>query len=308
MRILRPFTIILLTFSTGLLVHGSSELRASPACSVDVPDNPWTVGSYADETALEQELLSLTNQYRAHRGLGPLIADEALARLARNHSREMAAQGFISHRLSSGDTRTRLIRAGYPHQVLRENIASAPTVLSAHKALVASPGHERNILADDVTRVGIGVVHGGRPCERQLYITEIFARPHEELHEAAVHEMLLNRFSELGLPPSQATVRLDPLLEKITSRTVDGLKVAYDKGKIERILADSARELQQETTPLISRISLDVQLVHNPQHLKIPIVARKGPIAAFGSAVRKVFDSGNQPALLVLTLIAYAGD
>ena len=257
---------------------------------------------------MEQELLLLTNRYRMRQGLSPLIPDEALTQIAREHSTGMAAQGFISHYLPSGDPATRLRRAGYPHEVVRENVASAPTILTAQSALVESPGHERNILAEDVTRIGIGVVRCAPPYERELYITEIFASPREELRESAVHDMLLNRFADLGLQKDHASVRSDPVLEKLASRTVQALSVPYSREDLERLLADSAGELYGEGGPRISQLGMDIQLLYNPQKLRVPNTARKGNIAAFGSAVRKVVDDRNQPALLVLTLIGYTSN
>ncbi|MCK5379632.1 MAG: CAP domain-containing protein, partial [Acidobacteria bacterium] len=50
-------------------------------------------------------------------------------------------------------------------------------LLSAHLSLMASPGHRSNVLASDVTHIGIGVVRQMSPEGPPLWIiTEIFTR------------------------------------------------------------------------------------------------------------------------------------
>ena len=67
----------------------------------------------------------------------------------------------------------------------------------AQRALIESPEHDNNILADDVTRVGIGIAHCPDPLSRKLYITEIFAIPREEYQPESVQETLISRIDDL---------------------------------------------------------------------------------------------------------------
>lgn len=308
MRPWSPWRLLSLLLSAGLVVFGLGGSFLAPQCRAEGVLGPAGTINPENERALEQELLRLTNQYRMRQGLSPLIPDEALNQIAREHSTGMAAQGFISHHLPSGDPATRLAKAGYPHEVVRENVASAPTVQTAQNALIQSPGHEKNILAEDVTRIGIGIVRCPTPYEKELYITEIFANPRGELREADVHDMLLNRLGDLQSEDGPVSLRRDPVLENLASRTVQALSIPYSKDDLKRLLADSAGEIQSESRPRISQLGMDVQLLYNPKSLRVPNTTRKGNIAAFGSAVRKVTDNKNQPALLVLTLIGYTSN
>jgi hypothetical protein len=218
----------------------------------------------------------------------------------------MAQQGFISHHLPSGDLKARMNRAGYRHQVARENVASAPTVPMAQDALVASPGHEGNILAKDVTRIGIGIVRR-RPNEKELFITEIFASPREEFRPAAMGEMYRSRVNEAVSEYGALPVHPDPALETLASRSVLSLDYPLRKEQGKHLLADSADELQKSGLWPLSRLGLDVQLLYNPKNLKIPEPVREGQARTFGTAVRQVVGKENQAAFLVLTLIGHTG-
>ncbi|MBP1608975.1 MAG: colicin production protein [Acidobacteria bacterium] len=169
------FRPVLVVLAMALLASGFQSLSPGPECHAEDLLYPLATTSINNEGALEHELLTLTNKHRTQHGLPSLVTDDALVKIARDHSSGMARQGFISHDHPSGDLKTRINRAGYPHQVIRENIALAPSVYKAQNALVNSPGHEQNILAKDVTRVGIGIARCKPPFEKELYITEIFA-------------------------------------------------------------------------------------------------------------------------------------
>jgi uncharacterized protein YkwD len=50
-----------------------------------------------DETLIEQEVRAAINVRRDDRGMGRLAADELIDRMALNHSRAMARQGYVTH-------------------------------------------------------------------------------------------------------------------------------------------------------------------------------------------------------------------
>lgn len=164
----------------GFLPWGSHRLSPVPDCrSAELSNLPNTL-DLDSERDLEQELLRLTNQQRIRQGLQALAPDSSLMQIAREHSRGMAQQGFISHDQPSGDLKVRMNRAGYLYQVVRENVASAQTISKAQSALIKSSPHISNILAKDVSRVGIGIARLQPPLDKHLYITEIFAAPRNE--------------------------------------------------------------------------------------------------------------------------------
>jgi len=250
----------------------------------------------------EQELLTILNQDRIRQGLLPLDVDETLSRIARDHSSDMAQQGYISHDQPTGNLQIRLNRAGYRYEAARENLASARTVTRAHKALLKSPSHKRNMLATDVTRVGIGIVQYPYPCDGYLYITEIFATPRDEYEPSMVQNLLKNRVNEIQQQGS-GIMDPDPLLDKLAASSLQSLNVSYNRNELQNLLAASASEWQENGGTELSRLEVNVQLLHNPQNLSIPTSNREGQALTYGSAVRQVVDNRNQPAFLVLTLL-----
>jgi uncharacterized protein YkwD len=246
------------------------------------------------DRSLEDEMLTLTNFQRSLRALPTLIQDEALTTIAREHSMGMARQGFISHDLPSGGLESRMIRAGYRHMVVRENVATANSVSYAQNALLQSPPHQRNILAADVTRVGIGIVRCPSPCEKILYITEIFATPRETYQTTIFREILSNKFREMSAP--------DPVLEQLASSSVQSLNYPIKKEELKELLAVSAAELKKNGRTELSRVDINVQLLHDPNKLQLPDQISEKQSTSYGSGVRKVLDR-NESAFLVLTLI-----
>ena len=110
----------------------------------------------------EARMLDLINVERLRAGLRPLVADERLREVARQHSQEMFRLGYFAHvSPSAGSPADRLQRSGVPFATAGENLAYAPTVEVAHSGLMASPGHRKNILTPEFSRVGIGVMRGG---------------------------------------------------------------------------------------------------------------------------------------------------
>jgi len=288
-----------------LLLGGSVAPGLQPECLPDsLPDLSLTATNPI-EGELESELLALTNQQRERQGLPALESDENLARIARDQAIGMARQGFISHEQPSGDLKTRMASKGYIYATARENVASASTVGVAQKLLSESPAHRDNILAADVDRVGIGVVRYPSPCGKQLYITEIFATARREYQPAEVQNVLLRLVNDLRQNGAGALVA-DPILEKLASDSVQSMNVPINRQELQNLLADSAGELKRNGRTEISRVNVNVQLLHDPQKVSIPNEGWIGKQArSFGSAVRPVVDSQNQPAFLVLTLIAF---
>ena len=289
----------------GLLLFVPHELAVAQECCALETLNQVNIISSASYPGLEQEMLLLTNQHRILRGLPQLVLDEALAQIAREHSVGMAQQGFISHNLPWGDLRSRIIRAGYPLEVARENVANAPTIGMAQRAMIDSPEHNNNILANDVTRVGIGIAHCPDPLSRKLYITEIFATPREEYQPESVQKTLISRIDDLR-QNSAGSMLPNPELDKMASRSLQSISMPYNREELQDMLSASTKELGDSEKMGLARVQANVQLVHNPYKISIPNYAPEGQARSYGTAVRQVMDSQNQSAFLVLTLIGIA--
>lgn len=129
---------------------------------------------------LERHMLDLINADRmAHPeesgNAKPLDWDDSVAVVARAHSEDMIAQGFMDHvNLAGQAPADRLKQAGIWFLACGENIAGSPmmhrsrgddTVIytgypsleQAEDGLMTSPGHRRNILFREFTHVGVGI-------------------------------------------------------------------------------------------------------------------------------------------------------
>jgi uncharacterized protein YkwD len=150
---------------------------------------------------LEKQLHKLINGERQKQGLGPLQWDDALARIAEKHSRDMAKRNYFDHVSPEGhDFLYRYGQEGYRCAVRTgttihmgaENIAlnnlydSVTTVdgeafydWNSQKKLAEttvrgwmnSPGHRKNILTPHWKKEGIGVVIAP---DDKVYITQNF--------------------------------------------------------------------------------------------------------------------------------------
>jgi hypothetical protein len=278
---------------------------AAPTMALDIPREGKASFSSKYSGNLETELLAMTNQKRVEQGLEPLVLDEELTQIARKQSDGMALQGFISHELPSGNLKTRMNLSGYRYKTIRENVASSSSLTWAHNALMKSPAHRENILAVDVNRIGIGIVRCAQPYEKEMFITEIFAAPREDPQPAEVQGILMARLEDLRKSGAGALVA-NPLLAKLASDSVQSGDVAAAREDFRNRVANSTVELQKDG---ICRVDMNVQLVRDAKNLKVVAQKNIGREARhFGTAIRQVVDSGNEPAFLVLTLIGFANE
>lgn len=107
---------------------------------------------------------------RHDRTVAPLADDPRLARAAEIHAQAVCSALLAAHVLPGGTTpEARARQAGYPGPIA-ENIAIAASVPRAHRNLLASPSHRRNLLDPLATRVGIGLASApGGVCVVQLF-------------------------------------------------------------------------------------------------------------------------------------------
>jgi uncharacterized protein YkwD/uncharacterized membrane protein required for colicin V production len=134
------------------------QAPAAPGRTIQLPPN---LNTTVDPTA-EARMLELLNRERAAQGLVPLVVDEKLRRAAREHSEEMVRLRYFAHESpTQGSPFDRMSRAGARFGAAGENLAFAPTVEAAHRGLMNSPEHRKNILTPEFRRVGVGAVAAG---------------------------------------------------------------------------------------------------------------------------------------------------
>jgi len=130
----------------------------------------------ADERAIERLIHEEVNEERAAAGRDRLSTDDDLRRVARNHSADMVADGYVGHESPDGVTPAdRLAAAGC--RAGGENVAQSwidepvavdgETIVAEDEAAVAahlvdrwmaSPGHRENILRESFSESGVGVI------------------------------------------------------------------------------------------------------------------------------------------------------
>lgn len=112
----------------------------------------------------ERALVSLTNEFRASRGLAPLARSPRLTGVARRHSTRMARLDFFGHS-GSGN------RFGWAKsRPAGENLALAESPAVVMSLLKGSTTHRRTLLGR-YRWVGIGVF---RTCTGDLLVTQDF--------------------------------------------------------------------------------------------------------------------------------------
>jgi uncharacterized protein YkwD len=124
---------------------------------------PFKVIAPPPRADLEARMLSWVNAERIKAGLNTLKADPELTAVGRKHSIDMFQRGYFSHVSPDGKGPfDRMHDDGVPFTNAGENIALAPTLDIAHNGLMNSPGHRANILRPQFSRLGIGIVDGGK--------------------------------------------------------------------------------------------------------------------------------------------------
>ena len=117
--------------------------------------------------------------FRAEHELAPLKKSSPLAAAARRHAEQVCARRFAAHILRPGvDPQHRARDAGYRGDVT-ENVAVAPTSADAHRNLLLSPSHRRNLLDPMATDYGMAIATASaRPGARPIRCwVELFGQP-----------------------------------------------------------------------------------------------------------------------------------
>ena len=128
--------------------------------------------------SLERRVFDAVNFQRVCKDREPLIWDDRLADVARQHSRRMLAMGFFGHRDPQfGDPGERLSKAGVAwvrcaENVFREKDYDDPVALAVI-AWMYSPGHRANLLNPDFSLTGVGIATN---ADARFAITQNFIK------------------------------------------------------------------------------------------------------------------------------------
>jgi len=132
-------------------------------CSADVklPEQPtmytdMSKPGAALDTVAAANMISL---YRQNNGLGAVVVDPELTRLAEQQSQAMAARNKMDHDVK-GPLEKRLGASGYPATLAVENVSAGyHTLAEAFSGWRDSPPHKANMLKNGVTKLGIAAAY-----------------------------------------------------------------------------------------------------------------------------------------------------
>jgi uncharacterized protein YkwD len=152
--------------SSSSAQSSSSISRVSSSSS----SSPSLSSSSVQGTALQQEVLKLTNAERSDEGLRGFTLNADLNESAQAYAREMAMTGLFSHTDSNGDSSyERIQETGYldppcdcaSGYYTGENLAkNIDTAAGAVTAWMNSPSHRDNMLHPHFTEIGVGIFDG----------------------------------------------------------------------------------------------------------------------------------------------------
>jgi uncharacterized protein YkwD len=117
--------------------------------------------------SLESGVLAQINDFRHAHRLARLRLSVQLDGAARQHSLQMAADGYFAHESADGSVFWRRIQRFYPSAQSRtwsvgENLVWSSPALDAHHALalwLASPEHRANLMNPRWREIGVAAVH-----------------------------------------------------------------------------------------------------------------------------------------------------
>lgn len=105
--------------------------------------------------------LSDLNAYRISKGLTALTYNEKLNKASEVHAQDLASAGIISHTGTDGSGHgDRIQRQGYYFSIAGENVATGQLSWdAAFDGWKKSPGHNENLLRNDVSEFGLALVY-----------------------------------------------------------------------------------------------------------------------------------------------------
>jgi uncharacterized protein YkwD len=122
---------------------------------------------------------SMISGYRANNGLGAVVIDPELMKLAADQARTMAARDKLDHD-AGRPFQDRIQRSGFDASVAVENIgAGYHTLAEAFSGWRDSPPHRANMLNGRVTKMGIAAAYSPQ-SKYKVFWSLILAAPDEQ--------------------------------------------------------------------------------------------------------------------------------
>lgn len=162
-----------------------AETRDADAEAVETPpDKREDAGAERpDPSRVSDEVVRLTNEFRAKQGRQKVKQNERLATTAREFAEFMARTGRYGHTADGNKPADRARKRGYAYCLVSENIAyqfnsggfkTEELARAFTRGWIESPGHRRNMLNPDVLDTGVAVARSGSGT---YYAVQMFGRP-----------------------------------------------------------------------------------------------------------------------------------
>lgn len=244
-------------------------------------------------------MVSRLNALRREAGVGALVPDAALDRVATAHCEDMRRSGFVGHRSpTTGELPDRLQAAGVGYRSARENVAWAGGVESAMRQLEHSPAHRANLLAPDVDRIGIGLVAtpDGGDLQRRWLVTQVLVgSTHgfsvQDILDAAADGVDAAR-ERRDLPPAARCPELDAAA---TTLADEPFASALDADTcFVRVRAGLGARPERWGS-----LQLAVVRVNDPEEVRLPEILTWDGAVAWGVAARHLPVAGLPPFQIV---------
>jgi uncharacterized protein YkwD len=197
----------------------------------------------------ERALFDAANRERAAKGLSLLRWDESLAAAARQHAQLLAQRNVLSHQLpGEPPLEDRARQAGARYSVIAENVAEGATPDAIHSGWMRSAPHRANLLAPELTSVGIAVAASQerKISGRVLFAVEDFSLAVANLSYEEQEKQVAALLAKRGLQPSDARDEARKTCEM--DHGVPGSRAAmvvrYEAADLSRLPENLEKEIQ----------------------------------------------------------------
>lgn len=123
------------------------------------------------------DLHSVINRERIERGVSPLTINDDLMEAAQSKAADMNQNNYFSH-ISPVDGKSWSVfikETGYTYKEAGENLANGyDTVEEMVDAWLNSPSHRENLLNENVSETGFGIVTGELNNHPTTYVVQVF--------------------------------------------------------------------------------------------------------------------------------------
>jgi hypothetical protein len=258
----------------------------------------------ATHEPLERKMADRVDADRAKKGLPALSYEPALAEIARFHASDMRTNKFFAHDSpTSGSLDDRLAAASFNAATARENLAEAPDVDQAEDGLLASPGHYANIMADDITHIGVGIVHGGLADPDNLLFVQVFASPLASQSIGEATSDVMRRIADARRLKGLAKLAELGLLVDIARKHVEGLDDAIARNDLGDVAQAAVHDVEAAKNRELSGVTVAGSLLLHTSMYEPPAAALDPGARSVGVAVAEGRDDKGRRALVVLLLV-----